>query len=50
MAKNSHIFLEIGCDQRAAVTAIMDAAGLQTVGVKPDLAGHDRCLIIKRRP
>ncbi|MDE0810825.1 MAG: peptide chain release factor N(5)-glutamine methyltransferase, partial [Alphaproteobacteria bacterium] len=50
MAKNSHIFLEIGRGQRAAVTAIMGAAGLQTVGVKPDLAGHDRCLIIKRRP
>jgi release factor glutamine methyltransferase len=50
MSENSHIFLEIGHDQRAAVTAILDAAGLRTVGVKPDLAGHDRCLIIKCRP
>lgn len=48
LADNGHIFLEIGHDQRRAVTHIMEEAGLRTVSAKADLAGHDRCLIIKR--
>lgn len=36
--------IEIGHDQRAAVTALLRAAGL-TVGHRADLAGRDRCLI-----
>jgi release factor glutamine methyltransferase len=48
LAENSHIFLEIGFDQCQVVMEIMAAAGLRTLSVKSDLAGHDRCLVIKR--
>lgn len=47
MAKNSHIFLEIGHDQRHEVTTIMEAADLKVLAMRADLAGHDRCLVIK---
>lgn len=49
LAENGHVFLEIGHDQRAAVTNIIEAAGLRVVSARADLAGHERCLIIKHQ-
>lgn len=40
--------MEIGFDQRDAVSAMLVDQGF-TVGVRPDLAGHDRCLIATRK-
>lgn len=39
--------IEIGFDQREAVSALLRQAGMN-VAVRQDLAGHDRCLIAKR--
>ncbi len=47
LAENGHVFLEIGHDQRAEVTAIMAGKGLKTIAVRSDLAGHDRCLVLQ---
>ena len=40
--------IEIGATQAQAVGALMAAAGL-SVSVRRDLAGHDRCLIVRMR-
>lgn len=37
-----HLMVEIGCDQGAAVSALMLEAGFDDVTVHRDLAGHDR--------
>lgn len=47
LARNGHVFLEIGHDQRVDVTAIMAAAGLRVIAHHSDLAGHDRCLVLQ---
>ena len=47
LAENGHIFLEIGHDQQASVIEVMQQAGWRTVAVRPDLAGHDRCLVLQ---
>ena len=41
--------LEIGQGQAEAVGAIMSAQGLEPIGVRRDLAGIERCLILRRR-
>lgn len=38
--------LEIGAGQTAAVTALAEAAGF-TASLRRDLAGHDRCLVLR---
>lgn len=43
------LVLEIGSGQGPAVAALLSAAGLVEVGVRPDLAGHDR-IAVARRP
>jgi len=43
------LFLEIGAEQKDAVTGLAQQAGLQLYGVCADLAGHDRCLILGRK-
>ena len=40
------LFLEIGIEQIDDVIGLAEQAGLQLYGVCPDLAGHDRCLIL----
>jgi release factor glutamine methyltransferase len=47
LAENGHIFLEIGHDQRSDVSTIMAASGLRNLSTRADLAGHDRCLVLK---
>jgi len=47
LAENGLIFLEIGHDQQAPVIEVMQQAGWRTVAVRPDLAGHDRCLVLQ---
>lgn len=47
LAEGGIAALEIGYDQRAAVSALLVDQGF-TVRVRPDLAGHDRCLIAVR--
>ncbi len=42
MKTGAHLFLEIGYDQREAVSALLLAAGFSGVGGGQDLAGHDR--------
>jgi release factor glutamine methyltransferase len=37
-----YIFLEIGCDQAAAVSGLLQASGFEQIQIKPDLAGRDR--------
>lgn len=39
--------IEIGYDQRDAVTGLIEAVGLSARSLK-DLAGHDRCLVVTR--
>jgi release factor glutamine methyltransferase len=39
-------FLEIGQGQEEKVPAIMEAAGLETLRVHPDLAGIPRCVVL----
>ncbi|SCW59520.1 release factor glutamine methyltransferase [Sphingobium faniae] len=41
--------VEIGFDQREGVSALFTAQGLE-VGVRHDLAGHDRCLAVRACP
>ena len=45
LAKSAPLILEIGYDQRQAVTAILTQAGFHTITVRPDLAGMDRVII-----
>jgi release factor glutamine methyltransferase len=42
-------FVELGVGQTEAVTRIMAAAGLQAIGTRRDLAGCERCLILRQR-
>ncbi len=42
LKEGGFVFLEIGCDQGAAVSDMMKAAGFSDVCVKQDLAGLDR--------
>jgi release factor glutamine methyltransferase len=44
------VFLEIGHGQDEEVPAILEAQGLQTVAVIPDLAGIRRCVTARRNP
>jgi release factor glutamine methyltransferase len=41
-------FLELGLGQAGAVTQIMVKAGLTAAGTRRDLAGHERCLILRQ--
>ncbi|MCY4590898.1 MAG: peptide chain release factor N(5)-glutamine methyltransferase [Alphaproteobacteria bacterium] len=47
MAPGATVFLEIGHDQRDRVQALAVAAGLAPVGVWRDLAGRERCLVLR---
>jgi release factor glutamine methyltransferase len=47
LAENGYIFLEIGHDQRHEVTEIMARAALRVVTTRADLAGRDRCLVLR---
>ena len=49
MAPRATVFLEIGHDQCDRVRTLAGAAGLETVAVRRDLAGRDRCLILRAR-
>jgi release factor glutamine methyltransferase len=42
--------LELGAGQAAAVQDLGMAAGLDILGTRADLAGHDRALIVRRSP
>lgn len=42
LKENGYLYLEIGHDQAAAVTELMDRAGFQKIQVVKDLAGLDR--------
>lgn len=44
MQAGAPLVLEIGYDQRAAVEALLAAAGFTGMGHKADLGGHDRCV------
>ena len=46
LAPNGRALIEIGAGQRAAVCAVLAAAGIAVTGVKRDLAGIERCLEI----
>jgi release factor glutamine methyltransferase len=41
--------VEAGTGQAAAIAAIMDEAGLAIRGVRHDLSGVDRCLVLGQR-
>jgi len=41
-------FLELGAGQAKAVAAIVTASGLRVVGTRRDLAGHERCLVLRQ--
>lgn len=43
------LVVEIGSGQAAAVVDVLQAAGLADVEVRPDLAGHDRIAIARKR-
>ncbi|HCX91204.1 MAG TPA: peptide chain release factor N(5)-glutamine methyltransferase, partial [Lachnospiraceae bacterium] len=42
LAPNGRLFLEIGCEQAAAVAEILQKQGYREVQVFQDLAGKDR--------
>jgi release factor glutamine methyltransferase len=48
LKSNGTALFEIGQGQTAGITKIIREAGLKAVEVKPDLAGIDRCIIIKK--
>ncbi len=48
LAPDGVVCLEIGQGQGAAVAGIMRRHGLRLVGARPDLAGIERCLILRR--
>ena len=42
-------FLEVGAGQDLAVSGILEAEGLRTLGIAPDLAGIGRCVVAAHR-
>ncbi|HEX5078622.1 MAG TPA: peptide chain release factor N(5)-glutamine methyltransferase [Geminicoccaceae bacterium] len=50
LAEHGVACLEIGQGQAAAVEAVMRRHGLRLVGSRPDLAGIERCLILRPDP
>lgn len=46
LAPAGRVFLELGAGQKPAVMALMTGAGLAIEGVRPDLSGVDRCLVL----
>lgn len=42
------VFLEIGAGQGKVVSAVLEAQGLETVGIAGDLAGIGRCIVARR--
>lgn len=48
LAPGAALVLEIGAAQGAAVAALAETAGLVSVEVRPDLAGHDRIVVARR--
>lgn len=49
MRKGAHLFLEIGCNQGAAVKALMHDAGFVQVEIQKDYAGLDRVVYGKKK-
>ena len=49
LAPGGRVLLEIGPTQAAAVSRLMDAAGLEAVRIRPDMDGRDR-VVEARRP
>ena len=49
LTSTGRIFLEIGANQKDAVIELAERVGLHLYGVCPDLAGHDRCLILGKK-
>jgi len=47
LAPGGHALFEIGATQAAAVSEIARAAGLSVAEVRRDLAGRDRCVVLK---
>lgn len=43
------VFLEVGASQSSAVVEILEADGLESRGISPDLGGIPRCVIAGRR-
>lgn len=41
--------LEVGSGQADAVRTLLEAAGLEFIGVHPDLSGVERCVLMRRR-
>ncbi|MBM3598745.1 MAG: peptide chain release factor N(5)-glutamine methyltransferase [Alphaproteobacteria bacterium] len=48
LAPDGHAVLEFGDGQAEVVGRLMAAAGLQVVGVRDDLGGRRRCIILRR--
>lgn len=48
LTSDGRLVLEFGAGQQPAVTAILQAAGLETLGVRRDLNGIVRCLVAGR--
>jgi release factor glutamine methyltransferase len=46
-APSGRVFLEIGLDQAGPVSAILSAAGLETIRIAPDLSGTPRCMVAR---
>lgn len=42
------VFLELGSEQTTTVRQIMRETGLAPVGARRDLAGHERCLVLRQ--
>ncbi|MEC7208607.1 MAG: peptide chain release factor N(5)-glutamine methyltransferase, partial [Pseudomonadota bacterium] len=49
LAADGRLFLEVGTGQAQAVTQLAEAAGLRLCAVATDLAGRDRCLILRKK-
>jgi release factor glutamine methyltransferase len=47
LAEDGFACLELGAGQASAVTALMTAAGLEPAGLHADLAGIERCLMLR---
>ena len=50
LAPHGRILLEIGASQADAVAAILKGSGLETIKIRPDLAGRDRCVEARLSP
>jgi len=50
LVPNGRILLEIGASQAQAVVAILKGSGLETIKIRPDLAGRDRCVEARLSP